>query len=187
MFFTITKPSTVILALPGQCVRVNVFFNGQLYFFREIQGKHSEIKFNLVHPGKYEVNKGEVKQILPIQITPLDFTMPEPDRNRMKEYKIIHNPTLQGTPARNFTKTGLIETGVNFWKFPFPVRLFILLHEIGHFYYSDETNCDLFAAKTFVKMGYNNSTAYYSLSKVLHPSEKNNERLKQLFKHLNKN
>ena len=187
MIFTITKPSTVHLRLPVHTERVNVFLKGMLYFFREINGKFGSIKFNLCHAGTYEVNTGTITKITPIEITPLPFTMPNPDRDRIKKYRIVYNPSLTGSPARNFTNIGLIETGTKFKTYPFPVRFFILLHEIGHFYYSDETNCDLFAAKTFVKMGYNNSTAYYSLSKVLHPSETNNKRLEQLFKHLNKN
>ena len=93
---------------------------------------------------------------------------------------------MKGTPARNFTGKGLIEVGEKFYKYPYAVRVFILLHELGHFYYKDESLCDLFAAKNFINWGYNNSTAFYALSQVLNcDSDRNKERVTILFKNLN--
>ena len=103
----------------------------------------------------------------------------------MKPYKFVFNPNLNGSPARNFSQTGIIEYGNNFLNLPAPVKTFILLHEIGHFFYKTEKYCDIFAAKNFIDMGYNNSTAFYALSKVLRESAANKERENFLFNHLN--
>lgn len=187
--FTVKEPSTIYISFTCPLQQVNVFFKDQIYFFRVLNGKYTNIKFNVCHAGTYKTDRGIIDKIVPIEIEPLNFDLPVPDRNRMKEFKIIHNPNLPltGTPARNFTHKGIIETGLKYKTLPFPIRLFILLHEIAHFYYKDEEKCDLWAAKMYVQKGYNNSMAYYSLSMVLNcVTDRNQDRLKNLFNHLNK-
>jgi hypothetical protein len=81
---------------------------------------------------------------------------------------------------------GKIEVGSKFYTYDYCTRVFILLHEVGHFFYKKEPYCDLFAAKHFILKGYNNCTAMYSLSKVLNCSSgANKERVLNLFNNLN--
>lgn len=186
---TIAEPSTVYLKNLSSCNRVNIYLQGlQLpYFFRELDCKYNCIKVNLPHVGTYSGDNGEIESVCPIEIEPLNIKLPYPDRDRMKQFIIKHNPLLTGSPARNFTQTGIIETGTRYKTAPFPIRLFILLHEIGHFLYKNEDNCDAWAAKQFIAMGYNNSTAIYALTKVLNcESPTNKQRILKLFNHLKK-
>lgn len=112
-------------------------------------------------PGNYFIENGKVIKTVPIEINKLQAHLPPPDRNRLKHYTIVFNPELTGSPARNFTGKGLIETGTKFKTYPAQLRLFILLHEMAHFWYKAESDCDLWAAIHFIGMGYNNSTALY--------------------------
>lgn len=168
--------------------RIEVFNNGKLYFFRELGGKHQRIKFNVCHPGNYTISEeADTISVKPISIHPLKIKLPPPQRNEFKKFRFKKNDALKGTPARHFYQIGLIELGPEYYKQPFPIRLFIILHEIGHFFYKDENLADLYAAKLFIENGYNNSTALYSLTKVLNSqSFLNNERVMKLFKILHR-
>lgn len=184
--FKVEQPSTIYLSFTTPPDVVKVFHSGQVYFFRYLKKDMYKIKFNVIHTGRYFCDNGNIEKIVAIEIQPLKVNLPTPDRNRIKPYKFVYSEELKnGTPARNFTAKGLIEYGDKFRALPFPCRLFILLHEIGHFYYEKETDCDLFAAYHFIKMGYNNSTAFYSISEVLKNSPENTKRVMELFNNLN--
>lgn len=187
MKFEILFPSTITVGDLNNFDNVNVYLGGMLYFFRDLDKKFNHIKINIKHKGVYNIDNGKILNILPIEINKLSYNLPEPDRDRLKRFIIVKNYNLKGSPARNFTNKGVIEIGENFFKLPFPVRLYVLLHEVAHFFYESEINCDLWAAKKFIEMGYNNSTAFYALSKVLNcQSKSNEERIAILFNHLNK-
>lgn len=189
MNFEIQAPATIHLKGLSNTDLLNVYLQGleKPYFFRVLHKKYPAIKFNLCHPGKYSTTAGTVDKILPLQIQKFNYTLPPKDRHLMKFFEFRKNPTLTGSPARNFTKLGIIETGTKYDTYPFPVRLFILLHEIGHFYYKDEANADAFAAKTFVDLGYNESTALYSLSNVLNfESKRNKDRIETMLYNVQK-
>lgn len=189
MKFEITAPSTIYVNGLQETDHINVYLKGlpKPYFFRVLFKKYPSIKFNLCHPGSYSMTAGKVEKIAPIEIQKFNYKLPAHDRERMKFFEFRKNPTLTGSPARNFTKTGIIETGTKFPHYPFAVRLFILLHEIGHFYYFDETNADAWAAKTFIDMGYNESTALYSLSNVLNfETTRNKDRITTMLANVQK-
>jgi hypothetical protein len=149
-------------------------------------GKYTSIQFNINHKGTYKIDVDCIKiDVLPQTITPLNVTLPPKERDRMKHFKFVYNPDLKGTPARNYSIEGVIEYGDAFKALPFPVKLFVLCHEIGHFYYHTEKWADLYAAKIFVDNGYNLSTAIYSLTCVLNTnSARNEDRINSLFKNV---
>jgi len=160
---------------------------GDLYFFRDLAPDQHEIKFNIAHPGKYSTNVNcESIKVEPIRIHNLDIVLPPHQKEHYpKDGKFIYryNPELIGTPARNFYRLGLIELGENFFTQPYPVQEFILDHERGHSFYHDEDLADMYAAKTYISRGFNNSTALHSLTDVLKsPGVQNKERIDKLFK-----
>jgi hypothetical protein len=188
MQLSVKKPCTVYIkfsgAIPGRFELRKP--SGSLYFFRKTNGNMPRIKFNMPRAGNFISNVPFeiVKIVTPIEI-PTNFpTLPKFERNRVRDVDFQDNPTLTGTPARIFTQLGIIEKGQNFYTFPEPIRVFILLHEIGHFYYKTEEYCDMFALEHFLKMGYNKSTAYYCLEEILNESEGNIKRLKELYKNI---
>ena len=165
-----------------------VYHNGELYFFRTFHHPQQRFKFNVAHAGKFAVsNECDEIKVGELVIHQLEATLPPPDRNLLKPFKIVLNPKLTGTPARNFTHKGIIEISPKFKTYPFCTRKFILYHEKGHFFYKSEELADLWAAKEFVKDGYNNSSAFYALKNVLNFDSKiNKDRLKHLFKNLHR-
>lgn len=178
--------STVTVKFTEKPLRVEVYNDkGKVYFFRELGGKFETINFNICHKGHYTISEDCISiEVNPIKIFPVNVKLPPKDRNRFKEVTFEHNDSLIITPARINTKTGKIETGRTFKNFPFPVRLFILCHEVGHFFYSKEEDADLFACKLYVNNGYNKSNALYSLTKVLKTGLPNKKRVQELFNHL---
>jgi len=190
MNFEIKKPSTVTVVFEPQKLpfTFKVHKDGQLYFFRKLSKGQEKINFNLKHSGSYQSNEGTIVSIDKMTIKPLGFSVPLPQRiGREKPITIQYNPILTkefGTPARHFTGKGLIEVGDFFKSLPFPIRYFVLLHEYAHFFYKDESYCDLWAAKRFVENGYNRSTALYALTDVLKNTDENIKRILTLNRNL---
>lgn len=212
----INKPCTVYISFTGpNPAMFNLHHEKHgLYYFRDLQGKIPRIKFNLCHSGVYKSNVNfDVIKVVPIEIPESLPVLPEYERKDIKDFQIVKNPNLIGSPARVFVKEGIIEHGRDYYKYPKPVRVFITLHEIGHFFYGlttedfkkaeqmseaegqnylrwkkaeSEKKCDLFALIHYLQMGYNRSMAFYSLKKVLSRSQDNINRIKSLVNNIEK-
>lgn len=171
------KITAVYNSEPGQ---VEIYRDGKLYHFRKFKGR--EVVFKTMAPGLYTIHPA------PAQIRMAADTasgvvekLPPPDRNQEKKVTIRVNSTLTGTPARIFPATGVIEVGADFHKLPEQAKLFILLHELGHLYYSKEENADHFALSMFNQMGGNASQSVYTLMNFLSDSPENRSRIFSLF------
>jgi hypothetical protein len=189
MIVEIKNPSTVFVSFENPPRRFEVRDkDNYLYYERFLNGKTPRIKFNIPNIGTYNFTTPcKIEKITPIQINNLLVDMPPFERNRVKDIEIIDNPSLVGTPARIFSFDGVIEKGRNLYKYPKPMRVFFLLHEIGHLFYKTEKYCDLFATVHFLQMGYNTSTAMYCLTNVLKRTPDNANRVKFIYNTLMKN
>lgn len=189
MLLKINKPSTVYIKFDdGQTPdRFDLYdSNDKLYYFRYLTGEQY-IKFNVPDPGEYFTNSSlVVEKIGSIEIPYWLPRLPYADRNRYKDEPTVKiNSEINGqTPARNFTDEGLIEVSDEFLSFPVPIQRFLTLHEIGHYFYKDEFDCDLYAFVNFMREGYNSSTAFYSLSCILKTSDENTDRIKAMFENI---
>lgn len=156
-------------------------------YFRYLDGKTPRIKFNIPVPDTYTANVPvSVVKVTDIIVPDLP-TLPPAERDRMQgEPEIIYDPTWTVSPASNFTEENVIIHGPAWKALIPPIRLFIDLHEIGHFFYRTEEYCDLYAYVNFMRMGYNRSTAFYSLSNVLRRNEQSMNRLKSIFSTIEK-
>lgn len=182
----INKPSTVYVSFKNPPRRFVVRDKDNfLYYERFLNGKTPRIRFNIPNIGSYNfVTPCKIDKITDIKINDLLVELPPFERDRVKDIEIIDNPDLVGTPARIFSLDGIIEKGRNLYKYPKPMRVFFLLHEIAHLYYKTEKYCDLFATVHFLQMGYNTSTAMYCLTNVLKRSKQNAERVKYIYETL---
>ena len=156
--------------------------NGIVEYFRHMDGKTPRMKFNLVQPDAYTTSVPvEILKIVRAEIPQLPELPPaERDRHTGEEPEIIYDPNWTVSPASIFTDDNIIVHGPQ-WKEQIPpIRLFIDLHEMGHCFYMEEYKCDLYAFVNFLRMGYNRSTAFYALSKVLHATPQNIARLKNI-------
>ena len=185
----ILSPSTVYISFTEEMPKLFLVCgsSGETEYFRYLDGKTPRMKFNLVVPDTYSCSAPfEIVKIVPVEIPPMP-SLPPPERNRYKgEPDIIYDPDWTESPASCFTDENVIIHGPAWAELIPPIRLFIDLHEVGHFFYKTEEYCDLFAFVNFMRMGYNRSTAYYSLSKVLRVSDQSIERIKSISKTIQK-
>jgi len=185
----INKPTTLYIKFPGGNPRLFCLFDesGKTYFFRYLDGMTPRIKVNIPDSGTYEGNcPFEVYKREPIELPGSWPTLPPAQRDRWKPVTIVKDPGLRGTPAQIFTDTGLIKTAPVFDQYPLPVQKFLIEHEKGHFFYVDENACDLFALINYLRMGYNASMAYATMSKILGKSRENIQRLKDILNSIQK-
>lgn len=182
-------PSTVYVNFTAEMPKLFAVTGsgGVVEFFRYMDGKTPRIKFNLPISDTYSCNVPfAIVKIIPVEIPPLP-SLPPPERDRYKgDPQFVYDPSWTVSPASNFTEEGLIIHGPEWMKLIPPIRLFIDLHEVGHFFYKTEEYCDLYAFVNFMRMGYNKSTAYYALSKVLKASPGQVARLKTIFSTITK-
>lgn len=176
--------STVEITFSGFIPRRFIVYNskGEIYFFRDLTENNRTIKVNIKHADIYTTNADAFYSVGPFEETFVKTDIPDFEKFYYSgKFKFRFNPNLKGTPARHFYKKNIIETGPNFYKFPFPIRVFILCHEVGHCFYSDEMKADTFACLLYIKNGYNKSMALHSLTDVLNmKSTENKKRVKNL-------
>lgn len=194
-YFDTTAPQTIYIHIPNPPRRFCVYktsdnsdVENNEYYFRYLSPNMQFIKFNVPEKGEYfSYTPFEIQKAVGIETPTTWPVLPPPQRDRFKSTTIKINPLLKGgTPARIFSDTGVIEVSPDFSGLPIPVRIFLLEHEKAHMLYRDEEFCDLFAMVNFLRMGYNASNAYYSLTNYLKTSPENIERMKFLFSQIQK-
>jgi hypothetical protein len=159
----------------------------RIYYFRDLAKNQSEFETNILRAGKYFINLRAEVRAYPLKKYKLNYQLPEAEKYfPHSHFKIVYNPTLVGTPARNFYKEGIIEVGDKFKKLPFQIRLFILCHEVGHSFYHDEQKADLYGCKLFLDMGYTKTMALHALTDVLTCNHANKQRILNIIKALKK-
>lgn len=211
----IDKKCTVYGSFTGVLPKTFDVYNskGELYYRRALNGRTPRVKFNVLHADNYTTNVPfNVIKIGALELPDRLPDLPPYSRNRVKDVTITYNPDLSGTPARIHTNTGVIERSPSFFELTKPLRVFILLHEVGHFFYGvnaddintakqfndpvqakaylkkkmlqGEMNCDTFALIHFLRMGFNRSTAFQALKNVLKRSPENMKRLQSLLNNI---
>ncbi len=191
--FNVIQPTTYTITFDnGNRPKLFQVYNeeGELYYFRHLDGKTTTINVNFPEDGSFHTDADTQFTIIkskPLERKGQEIILPKPDRNyKCTGLKIEVNPKLgtNGTPARIFPKIGVIEMSPKLMLLPYPLRLFILLHEQGHCMYSSEYSCDLYALKQYLYLGYNASMAYYAMSHILKQSPENVKRIKVMFKNV---
>lgn len=142
----------------------------------------------------FNMDGAQIVDITDIQIKKFNIPLPAPERNKNAYVKDIFFEDKGSSPARIFTDLNTIVVNKDFFNYPIEVRYFILLHEVGHFFYSTEWKCDQYAAYHFTKIGFNPTQAFESLAGVLHtesadgePNERNKDRIEKIYNLLKNN
>jgi hypothetical protein len=182
----VNSPSSVYIRFTEEMPKLFVIYDssGDVHYFRYLDGSTPRIKFRMPIPGVYTCETPiEIVKIVPIEIPQavLSPSLPPAERDRWKPVFFKYNSDL-GTVARIDTSTGLIEHGPRYKRLIKPIQVFIDEHEKAHMFYLTEEKCDLMALVNFVRMGYNESTAYYALSMVLRKTPQQMERAKELYR-----
>jgi hypothetical protein len=171
----IARPSSLYFKSNENGV-LKLYANGKLYCERPHK-KGQIFKINVPFNGDYTHNEAlddaQFFKVTPIEKDNRAISLPEPERNKKAYIKSIFFDNQKETPARIYTDLNTIVVNHKFFNYPIEIRFFILLHEVGHFYYSTEWKCDQFAAHHFLKIGFNPSQAFESLAGVLHETKQN--------------
>lgn len=188
----VDKPSTVYVRFTDRMPYLFLLNNasGEGYYFRYLDGKTPRIKFNVPDPGEYVTNAPiELVKIAPIEIPDKYPTLPPATRDRWQVVSKVYNPDMDkqtATPIRIYSNEGIIEYGDRYLSYIKPIQIFLEQHEIGHLFYVDESSCDMYALINFIRMGYNQSTAYYALSHILSRNPESVKRLKSILNNIQK-
>lgn len=182
----IDNPSTVYIRFLGPSPGLFRVYDdtGEVHYFRYLGQNTPRIKFRMPIYGTYSTNdEVEITAIVPIEIPEfvLKPILPPAERDRWKQVYYKYNKSL-GTVARIDTNTGIIEHGPRYKELIRPMQIFIDEHEKAHLFYFTEEYCDYMALINYVRMGWNESLAYYSLANVLHKSEQQMNRAHELYK-----
>ena len=191
----ITRPSSIFFKSVENGI-LKLYANGKLYCERPHK-KGQTFKINVPFGGQYLHNEAldgaQFYKLTPIQKDNRIISLPEPERNKKAYIKSIFFDNQKDTPARIYTDLNTIVVNNKFFNYPIEVRFFILLHEVGHFYYKTEWKCDQFAAHHYLKIGFNPSQAFESLAGVLHETKQdgtentqNTERINRIYQLLSK-
>lgn len=188
MQIKVTRPVSLFFYAESPCDFI-VYTNGKMYLEKHEQGR---VKINLPISGKYEVKtRAQFLEQKPIEKTVFWYDLPKPDRDVPFNIKKFFLENNQDSPARNYKSKGIITVNKKFMSLPIEQRMYILLHEAAHHYYSEEILCDLWALNEFLEMGFNGSQAFLALFGVLNcdaanPERKarNEKRIKEIYNEL---
>jgi len=163
---------------------------GEIWIYREWGVKQKQCNVNIVYAGEYN-SETPFKAKRNGDILKGGFNIPVdiPERFRFKNFVINYRNDIGNTPARinTMVSPAIIEVSDKWKAYPPQVRLFVLLHEMGHMFYQTEDKCDNFALKLYLQQGFNASQAFYALSKILHPQGEGLHRIQKLFSTLKYN
>ena len=165
---------------------------GRIYFYRLLPNGCKNFKVNIPDPGTYHFSVNAVVKEKPLIVIPEVFRirLPKKERNRNSSYFTEYDPNQTNSPAIIYTfdnSAAKIVFGRKWKDLSTPMKVFVGLHELGHLRYTTEKFCDLWAAVEFIKMGYNPSTAIYSLTDVLKDSPGKSERVNFVYNTFLKN
>lgn len=132
------------------------FQDKEFYTFENLK----DFKFNLP-AGKFKVVSGNFTEIPFSQRNFIKLPKRERFLKIPKTIKIVkrENPMK----AVIYKSEGLIYVDPSIFELPQFCFDFLKYHELGHYYYSTESYCDLFAASKMLAKGYNPSQIYYGI------------------------
>jgi len=149
----------------------NIFYTDE---FTEHIANGDVLNFNLPK-GSYFYDGYFIK--LPQPVKQKEIILPKPDRNYDKGvlFKIKYGDNPNKCSIYHDKKIIFFDN--QFLRAPVFIVYDIYFHELGHLYYSDEKNADLFATKAMLELGFNKTQI--GLAPSLSLSSKNDYR-KQL-------
>lgn len=127
------------------------------------------IKFNLPK-GKYYTDNYLIQLPQPIKYEGVRLPKFERKITLPAKFKIIITPNPRRCSI--YIPQGIVKIDTNLLKMPYPFIYYVLLHELGHYFYKPgntekdklicEKKCDEFANFFMLKSGYNPSQAFYT-------------------------
>jgi hypothetical protein len=184
----LTKGRHKVTLVPS-CDFVEVLSSdGGVYYSRKLPTQWDCFEMNILHPDIYTFSSFcDIEEIGDVSTSGDSIKMCLPERFRYKPFVIKRVNNIGHTPARinTLATPAVIEVGDKFYTLPKQVRLFVLLHELGHMFYKTEWKVDRFALKAFLAAGGNKSQAIIALTRILKDNPQNRDRISKLFNTIN--
>lgn len=150
---------------------------GDLCFSKRFEDEKKDCySFNLILPETYTIYPEPCNATFsaPKKLIK-NVPFPKFERTPPDNYEIIYDNSIEGY-ACCYQDYGVICVNDNFYKCSQPDRIFILMHELSHFYYDTEKYADDFADYMFYKAGFNPSSALSARTKYLSDNDEEAER-----------
>lgn len=171
--FRVNKKSGFVCA--GGVARI--FKNGKI-FYLNVSKNGKKIYFNL--PAGVYTTDNEIK-LLPRPLRYKVKRLPAPERYftpKTFDITIGKNPNKVSI----WVHTGKVLIDADFWEtLNEPQRKHCLYHEYGHYFYSTEWKCDLYAARKMLKEGFSPSQVFQAVYFNLSPNKEANHRKKIIY------
>lgn len=151
---------------------------GDLCFMKRFEdGEKDSYSFNIMIPETYDIYPSPVNAnwTKPRKLV-RNFVLPEPEINIMGVPTFVYDPYNNGNYATCYQESGEIHLSDSFYNLPEFVRIYIIHHECGHFYYNTEWKADAYADYMYFKGGFNPSQALYSATEYLGNSNEDIDR-----------
>lgn len=140
-------------------------------FYFHKGNENGRFYFNLPKGNYFTENRIEKLNVpVPVQLPEL----PPFEKNKPLPKKVKVNFLENPNKASILVDKHKMYVDPKILKLPLPAIHFVLFHEIGHYYYQDEKNCDLFAVREMLKMGFNPSQCGVAIDNAL--SDKSTDR-----------
>jgi hypothetical protein len=136
---------------------VIIYDHRKKIFYSHLGNSNGLFYFNLPKGVYYTNNslgwlKEPLKDNLP-QLPKREKFIPIPKQFKDLKIRIGRNPNKASISV--YTNKILVDDKI--LSLPLPNIIFVLFHEIGHFYFHSEKSCDLYAARQMLKLGFNPS------------------------------
>jgi len=128
--------------------------------------------FNLP-AGSYSMDVGNASFNL---VAPVRFSLkklPRPTRHKNRPPKSVRFVWIDNANKCSINLTdGVVMADKSLRKLPIFCKVFIFFHEVGHYYYKSEQECDNFAGNQMLKRGYNPSQILYAAEHTLNSPDR---------------
>jgi hypothetical protein len=147
------KSKTGFCCVDNKPVRIYESKRSKLFYLHSGNPK-GNFYFNLPKGNYFTMN--EIKPLKkPVFVSIPKLPKKEKKQSLPDSIKVyyLENPNK----ASIITSINTIQVDPKILKLSLPSIVFVLFHELGHYFYKDEKKCDLFAAVQMLKRGFNPS------------------------------
>lgn len=139
-------------------------------FYYHHGNKKGRFFFNLPK-GEYFTNNNIEKLIEPVTVELPILPPAEKSKTLPSKVKVqfLENPNK----ASILVDKHKVFVDPKILKLSLPSIIFVLFHEIGHYYYKTEEYCDLFAVREMLKRGFNPSQCGIAIDEALSDKSRN--------------
>jgi hypothetical protein len=155
----------------------------RIYFQREVHGE-SQVIINLPKHSRevvLKVTAGKIGNVWQSKLKPPKIPyqdLAEYSRPYRFEDIIVRADYTISSPACIYKELPVILYNPKLMEeMTEPTKVFVIDHEFGHLFHTDEQKADRWALVTFLNEGYSLSSAIYALTMVLGVSKENVERM----------